>query len=167
MTTTGNDGELVIRAATLGDEETILGMIEGLAHYEKMSDEVVATPERLRNTLFGERPDAYCLLAEVDARTVGIAIYFYTYSTFLAQRGLHLEDLFVLESHRGRGYGEQILRHLAQVAVDEGCGRFEWTVLDWNQPAIDFYHKMGAEMLKEWRICRVAGSGLSALAAGA
>jgi GNAT superfamily N-acetyltransferase len=157
-------GSLVIRPTSVGDIPVILEMIHGLAAFEKMTDEVVATPELLESTLFSKRPDAHCVLAEVDGDPVGIAIYFFNYSTFLAQKGLHLEDLFVKETVRGRGYGEKILRYLARVALEEGCGRFEWTVLDWNQPAINFYEKMGAEMLTTWRICRVTGGGLSSLA---
>jgi GNAT superfamily N-acetyltransferase len=155
---------LVIRQTLVADIPVILEMIHGLAAYEKMTDEVVATPGLLESTLFSERPDAHCVLAEMGSDVVGIAIYFFNYSTFLAQKGLHLEDLFVKESARGRGYGEKILRYLAGVALEEGCGRFEWTVLDWNQPAINFYEKMGAEMLTSWRICRVTGQGLSSLA---
>lgn len=155
---------LTIRPTTADDIPVILEMIHGLAAYEKMTDEVVATPALLEKTLFCERPDAHCVLAELGEEVIGIAIYFYNYSTFLAQKGLHLEDLFVKEAARGRGYGEKILRYLAGVALEEGCGRFEWTVLDWNQPAINFYEKMGAQILKEWRICRVAGDGLSSLA---
>ena len=157
---------LVIRPTLVEDVPVILEMIRGLAAYERMTDDVVATPERLEATLFTDRPDAYCLLAEVDGEAVGIAIYFYTYSTFLAQKGLHLEDLFVKESFRGRGYGEHILRYLAAHAVRDGCGRFEWTVLDWNKPAIGFYEKMGAEILKSWQICRVSGESLRSLASG-
>ncbi len=159
-----NEDSLVIRSTTVDDIPAILELIRGLAEFEKMSDEVVATPEKLKATLFGDRPDAVCVLAVLGETVVGFAIYFYNYSTFLAQKGLHLEDLFVKEAYRGRGFGEQILRYLAGVADREGCGRFEWTVLDWNQAAISFYEKMGAKILAEWRICRVDGDAISSLA---
>lgn len=155
---------LVIRSTRVEDIPAILELIRGLADFEKMSDDVVATPEKLEATLFGPRPDAVCVLALLGDTVVGFAIYFYNYSTFLAQKGLHLEDLYVKEAYRGRGYGEQILRYLAGVAESEGCGRFEWTVLDWNQPAISFYEKMGAQILDNWRICRVDGEALTSLA---
>ena len=158
------DTSLVIRSTTVDDVPVILEMIHGLAAFEKMSDEVVATPEKLIASLFGDKPEAYCVLAEEGSETVGIAIYFYNYSTFLAQKGLHLEDLFVKEAFRGQGHGERILRYLAGVAIAEECGRFEWTVLDWNEAAIRFYEKMGARILKEWRICRVDGADISSLA---
>ena len=157
---------LSIRPARPGDADVILDLIRALAVYEKMEDQVVATPERLQATLFGDRPQAHCLLAEVGGEAVGLAIYFYSYSTFLARKGLHLEDLYVKETFRGRGYGEAILRFLAGIALKASCGRFEWTVLDWNEPAICFYKKMGADILDEWRICRVAGAALKTLARG-
>ncbi len=158
------ESELQIRPSTEADTAVILSMIQGLADYEKMSDEVTATEASIRSTLFGPKPDAYCLLAFSGDTPVGIAIYFFNYSTFLARKGLYLEDLYVKEAFRGRGYGERILRHLAGIAVAEACGRFEWSVLDWNVPAIQFYEKMGATILKEWRICRVTGEGLKQLA---
>lgn len=155
-----------IRPAVVGDATTILDLIQGLADYEKMSADVSATPESVTATLLGENPDAHCVLAEVGGQAIGMAIYFFNYSTFLTRRGLYLEDLFVIESARGKGYGQQLLRYLAGVAIEKGCGRFEWSVLDWNEPAIGFYEKMGASILKEWRICRVTGDALNGLAEG-
>ncbi len=157
---------LNIHPASEEDIPVVLEMVRALAAYEEMSDAVAATPERMRESLFGEEPQAYAVLAECDGEPVGMAIYFFNYSTFLARRGLYLEDLFVKEAFRGRGYGERMLRYLAGVAVRNECGRFEWAVLDWNRPAIRFYEKMGAEVLKEWRICRVSGEALAALSAG-
>ncbi|MCS1410426.1 MAG: hypothetical protein M2R45_03618 [Verrucomicrobia subdivision 3 bacterium] len=154
---------LSIRPATEADIPVILEMVKALAVYEKMLDEVTATPDRIRESLLGPSPHAHTALGEVQGEAVGIAIYFFNYSTFLSRRGLYLEDLFVKEAFRGRGYGGQILRYLARVAVENECGRFEWTVLDWNQPAIKFYEKMGARVLKEWRICRVTDDALAAL----
>ena len=155
-----------IRPAVVEDAATILELIQALADYEDMSAEVLATSESVAATLFGEEADAHCVLAEVGGRAIGMAIYFFNYSTFLTRRGLYLEDLFVIESARGKGYGERLLRYLAEVAVEKGCGRFEWSVLDWNEPAIGFYEKMGASLLKEWRICRVTGESLKDLAGG-
>jgi GNAT superfamily N-acetyltransferase len=152
-----------IRPATPADTSLILEFIRGLADYEKLSHEVEATEEKLRATLFAEKPAAECLLAFVDdpPRTAaGFAIYFTNYSTFLAQPGLYLEDLFVKPEFRGRGIGKALLLHLAKLANQRGCGRMEWTVLDWNKPAIAFYESIGAQRKLEWQICRLTGEAL-------
>jgi GNAT superfamily N-acetyltransferase len=152
-----------LRPATQADVDTILGLIRGLAEYENLLDRVVATPEKLTDTLFGAHPAAEVLLAEVDGQVQGFALFFHNYSTFLAQRGLYLEDLFVRPEARGRGVGKALLKALAELAVQRGCGRFEWSVLDWNQSAIDFYQAMGATVMPDWRICRVTGEALTRL----
>jgi len=152
-----------IRSARPADLATILGLIRGLADYEKLSGEVVATEELLRRSLFpdnGAAPMAYCVLAEADGTAAGFALYFFNFSTFLARPGLYLEDLFVRPEFRGRGIGKALLLHLAKLANARGCGRMEWTVLDWNQPAIEFYESLGARRMKEWQICRLTGDTL-------
>lgn len=141
-------------------------MIRGLAEFEQLSHQVEATAERLAHALFGPRPAAEAVLAEADGDVVGFAVFFTNFSTFLAQPGLYLEDLFVKPEHRGRGYGKALLSHLAELAVTRNCGRFEWSVLDWNQSAIEFYRSQGAEVLPEWRICRVTGEALKQLGKG-
>jgi len=155
---------LQIRSATPADVLPLLELIRGLADYEKMSDQVTATPAGLADALFGPRPVAEAILAEVGGEPVGFAIFFTNFSTFLARPGLYLEDLFVKPGHRGAGCGRALLRYLARLAVERGCGRFEWTVLDWNEPAIGFYRAQGADVLPEWRICRVTGAALERLA---
>lgn len=154
-----------IRLATAGDSALILSFIQGLAEYEKMADQVVATEEKLRATLFGEKAAAEVVIAEYQGQPAGFALFFHNYSTFLAQPGLYLEDLFVLPAFRGKGLGKLLLSYLAKLAVERGCGRFEWSVLDWNQPAIDFYQAQGAKLMHDWRITRLTGSELTALAA--
>jgi GNAT superfamily N-acetyltransferase len=159
----------MIRAATPHDTPTILALIRELARYEKLEHQAVATEEQIRASLFGAgAPQAEVLVAEApeENRVVGFALFFHNYSTFLGRRGLYLEDLFVLPEYRRRGYGTSLLRALARIAVDRGCGRFEWAVLDWNEPAIRFYRSLGAEMLDEWRICRVTGHEIEHLARG-
>jgi GNAT superfamily N-acetyltransferase len=153
---------LSIRSATVADAPLIFGFIRALAEYEKLLDEVSATEERLRATLFptsGE-PAAECVLAFVEATPAGFALFFKTYSTFLAKPGLYLEDLFVTPELRGRGVGKALLLHLAKLANARGCGRMEWTVLDWNQPAIEFYESIGARRMREWQLCRLTGAAL-------
>lgn len=153
-----------IRPATAHDVPTILQFIRALAEYEKLSDQVEATEAKLRTTLFGANPAAECLLAFTgnEASTpAGFAIFFTNYSTFLAKPGLYLEDLFVQPEFRGQGIGKALLLHLAKLANTRGCGRMEWSVLDWNQPAIDFYESIGAERLLAWQICRLTGSALA------
>lgn len=149
-----------IRNATVEDVPEVLRLIRGLAEYEKLEHMVVATEERLRQSLFGERPAAEVALAWVDGHAAGLAVFFHNYSTFRARAGVYLEDLFVEPSHRGKGYGKALLLHVARLAVERGCERMEWSVLDWNTPAIDFYRSLGAELLDDWRIFRLAGEGL-------
>lgn len=149
-----------IRPAIPEDVPGILDLIFELAAYEKLSAEVVATPERLRETLFGQAPAAECLLAEQGERVVGMAIFFTNYSTFLAQPGLYLEDLYVRDEQRGQGIGKALLTAVARLAVQRGCGRMEWSVLDWNQPAIDFYESLGASPQQEWTVYRLTGASL-------
>jgi GNAT superfamily N-acetyltransferase len=142
----------------------ILDLIHGLAEYEKLAHSVTATQARLRETLFGSKPAAEVLLAHWDHECAGFAVFFPTYSTFLAQPGLHLEDLYVEPRLRGKGIGLALLRHLARIAAERGCGRVEWEVLDWNRPAIGFYEKLGAVPLDEWTKYRLTGEALKGLA---
>jgi GNAT superfamily N-acetyltransferase len=153
-----------IRSATENDVSQILSFIKALADYEQLSHEVVATEQQLRETLFGNNPVAYVVIAEFNGQAAGFALYFYNYSTFLAKPGLYLEDLFVLPEFRGQKIGKSLLIHLAQIAVRDGCGRFEWSVLDWNTPAIEFYRAMGAVGMDEWTVQRVSGDALINLA---
>ncbi len=155
-----------IRAATPADVPTIAGLIRGLAEYEKLAHEVVLKEADLREHLFGARPYAEVVLAEEGGAVVGFALFFHNFSTFLAKPGLYLEDLFVLPAHRGKGHGEALLRHLAKLAVARGCGRFEWSVLDWNAPSIEFYKSRGAVPMDEWTIYRLTGEKLLRFAAG-
>ena len=152
--------ELVIRYATVKDTSTILGFIRDLAEYEKLAHEVVADEAALRATLFGVRPAAEVLIAELANQPVGFALFFQSYSTFLAKPGLYLEDLFVRPEWRGRGIGQKLFGRVAALAVDRQCGRMEWAVLDWNAPAIEFYRKRGAEALDGWTLYRLTGPGL-------
>jgi GNAT superfamily N-acetyltransferase len=158
--------EHVLRLATAADADTIFGLIQGLAAYEKLTHEVTGSPERLRAHLFGERRYAEVILADADGRSVGFALFFHSYSTFLTAPGLYLEDLFVEPAYRGRGIGAALLAAVARTAVERGCGRLEWAVLDWNAPAIGFYARRGARVLPDWRICRVTGEALARLASG-
>ena len=157
-----------IRPATEADVPLIRAFIEALADYERLRHECRATHEALRETLFGAHPAAEVVIAELDeaGATVpaGFALFFRSYSTFLARPGLYLEDLFVNPEHRGLGVGKALLVHLARIAVDRGYGRFEWSVLDWNEPAIGFYRKLGAVPMEEWTVMRVTGDALTALA---
>ena len=153
-----------IRPAGRGDIGDLLRLIRGLAEYEKLAHAVEATEDAIERTLFGPRPAAEALLAFHGNDAVGMAIFFPTYSTFLAQPGLYLEDLFVVPGWRGHGLGRRLLARVASIAVERGCGRFEWAVLDWNTPAIDFYRKKGARVLDEWKLCRVTGRALRELA---
>ena len=152
-----------LRPAQPDDAEPIVGLIRELAEFERLSHLVVVTPQSLRAHLFGPRPAAEAVVAEHAGAVVAFALYFTNFSTFLGRPGLYLEDLYVQPAHRGQGLGRRLLRHLAQLAVQRGCGRFEWSVLDWNERAIGFYEKMGAAVLPDWRICRVTGPGLQAL----
>lgn len=154
----------VIRQAGEDDVPLILDFIMKLAEYERLTHEVSATEEQLRRYLFGEERVAEVVIGYFVGTPVGFALYFYNFSTFLAQPGIYLEDLYVLEEHRGRGYGKTLLTYLAKKAVKEGCGRFEWAVLDWNEPSIEFYRSLGAKMMNEWIINRVTGEQLEELA---
>jgi GNAT superfamily N-acetyltransferase len=151
-----------IRPATAADIPLILAFIRDLATYEKLLHEVESSEDRLRATLFPTegKPVAECILAYDEHAPAGFAIFFHNYSTFLAKPGLYLEDLFVKSEFRGRGVGKALLLHLARLANARGCGRMEWSVLDWNQPAIDFYESLGARRLREWQICRLTGPAL-------
>lgn len=151
------------RFATQDDVPVILDLIKQLAEYEKATDQVVATEDLLHESLFAQRA-AEVLLVEVDGRAVGFAVFFTSYSTWLARAGIFLEDLFVLPDERGKGYGKGLLVHLAQIAVERGCGRLEWNCLDWNQPSIDFYLSLGAEKMECWTTYRLEGDTLEALA---
>jgi GNAT superfamily N-acetyltransferase len=156
--------DLRIVPATVSDVPAILEMIRGLADYERLSAECVATEERLRDTLFSARPAAEVLLAFLAAECAGFALFFPNYSTFLAQPGIYLEDLFVKPAFRGRGIGFGLLRRIAELAVQRGCGRVEWSVLDWNQPSIEFYRRLGAVPMDDWTVYRLAGGALRRLA---
>lgn len=152
-----------IRRAVPGDEPVILGFIRELAEYEHMSDEVVATEELLHDWLFEKRV-AEVLFAVADGKEVGFALFFGNFSTFLGRGGIYLEDLFVKKEHRGRGYGRALLRALARLALERGCGRLEWACLDWNRPSIDFYLSLGAAPQSEWTTYRLTGPTLEAMA---
>ena len=156
-----------IRDATPADVPLILGFIRELAEYEKLSQQVVATEADIRDSLFGPRPAAECLIAEFQGKPAGFALFFHNFSTFLGKAGLYLEDLYVRPEVRGQGVGRKLLARLAQLALARGCGRFEWAVLDWNAPAIRFYGSLGARMLDDWRINRLTGEALEKLAAEA
>lgn len=151
--------ELTFRNATENDTEKLLYFINALAEYEKMTDEVVATPELLKEWVF-EKQKAEAIFVLEDGKEVGFALFFHNFSTFLGRAGLYLEDLFVLPEYRGKGYGKGLLKRLAQIAVERGCGRLEWCCLDWNQPSINFYLSLGAQPMSEWTTYRLAGETL-------
>ena len=153
-----------IRAARHSDVGTLHSLIRALAEYEKLALQVVGTPEDLQRELFSERPVIEAVIAWHDDSALGFALYFHNYSTFLARRGLYLEDLFVVPDARGRGIGKALIHYCARVATERQCGRFEWAVLDWNQPAIDFYQSIGAKILPEWQLCRLSGDALQRFA---
>lgn len=153
-----------IRFGRPEDVPTVFRLIQGLAEYERLSHEVVGSEELLREHLFGARPYVEVLLAEVEGSAVGFALFFHNYSTFLTRPGIYLEDLFVLPEARGRGYGKALLTALGRLAVERGCGRLEWSVLDWNEPSIQFYRSLGAVGLDEWTVNRVTGAALERLA---
>ncbi|MBV6689240.1 MULTISPECIES: GNAT family N-acetyltransferase [Xanthomonas] len=156
-----------IRSATPEDVPLLHELITALAVYEREPDAVKAGLEELRASLFGDGATAHALICEQDGQALGFAVYFFNYSTWLGRNGLYLEDLFVRPEARGKGAGLALLRHLAQLAVQRGCGRFEWSVLDWNQPAIDFYKAVGARPMDGWTVYRLDGERLAAFAAGA
>ncbi|KUF32159.1 GNAT family N-acetyltransferase [Xanthomonas phaseoli] len=155
-----------IRNATPADVSLLHELITALAVYEREPDAVKASQQELRASLFGEGATAHALICERDGQALGFAVYFFNYSTWLGRNGLYLEDLFVRPEARGNGAGLALLRHLAQLAVQRGCGRFEWSVLDWNQPAIDFYKAVGAHPMEGWTVYRLDGERLAAFAAG-
>lgn len=155
---------LTIRRGTRRDVPTILALIRGLAEYERLLPEMKATAARIRHHGFGRRPYFETLICRRGARPVGFALYFFTYSTFVGRPSLYLEDLFVLPQERGNGAGKALLRALAKIAVKHRCGRMEWTVLDWNRPAIRFYERLGARLRKEWILTRITGAPLRRLA---
>lgn len=156
--------EVMLRSATAADAEALFELVLALAEYEKLSHAVTGSAEALHTHLFGDRPFAEAIVAEVEGRVVGFALFFYNYSTFLTKPGIYLEDLFVLPEYRRHGIGRSLLTYLAQRAVEQGCGRLEWSVLDWNTSAITFYQQMGATVLPDWRICRVTGEALTSMA---
>lgn len=155
-----------LRAAERRDLPVIVAMIGELAVFEKLEHQLEVDVERLEPHLFGDRPAAECVVAELDGEVVAFALFFTNFSTFLAKPGLYLEDLFVRAAYRSRGVGRQLLSHLAAKAVERGYGRFEWSVLDWNENAIQFYQRMGANVMPDWRICRLTGDALAAFAQG-
>lgn len=155
--------ELTFRMAQEEDCEKILGFIRELAKYEQMEDDVVATPELLREWIF-QKKKAEVLFPVVGGREIGFALFFHNFSTFLGRAGLYLEDLLIMKEYRGRGYGKATLRELARIALERGCGRLEWCCLDWNKPSIDFYLSLGAKPMDEWTTYRLAGDTLRAMA---
>ncbi|MDV3353468.1 GNAT family N-acetyltransferase [Leptolyngbyaceae cyanobacterium CCMR0082] len=155
---------ITISPATRNDIPLLFELVMALAEYENLAHEVSGAPEDLEKYLFGDSPKAHAIVARIDGAPAGFALYFFNFSTFLMKPGIYLEDLFVLPGYRRRGIGTAIFQYLAQTALAKGCGRFEWSVLDWNQPAIDFYRSKGAVMLNDWRTCRVAGIALEELA---
>ena len=157
---------LQIRKATEADVPVIVWFIRQLAEYERLLQEAVMTEETLRESLFGSRPSGEVLLGYNEDKPVAFAVFFHNFSTFLGRRGLYLEDLFVIPEMRGKGFGRALLVHLAQIARERNCGRFEWAVLDWNEPAIEFYKRLGAVPMSEWTIFRVTGKALDRLADG-
>lgn len=156
---------IAIRPAVREDTGRILAFIRELAEYERLAHEAVADEAGLARQLFGDTPRAEVLIAEVDGEAAGFALFFHNFSTFLGKPGLYLEDLFVRPQYRGLGLGKRLMVRLAKIALDRGCGRFEWSVLDWNTPAIDFYRSLGAAGMSEWTVQRVTGDALGALAA--
>jgi GNAT superfamily N-acetyltransferase len=155
---------VAIRFATVEDVPLILTLIRGLAEYERLAHEVVVSERDLRDSLFGSSPGAEVLIAQIDDEPAGFALFFHNYSTFLGRRGLYLEDLFVFPKHRGRGIGRALMARLAHLARERRCGRFEWWVLDWNEPSIRFYESLGARAMSEWTVFRLTGEPLDRLA---
>ena len=154
----------MIRVATKQDAPRILQLIKDLAEYEKAPLEAKATLQQIEETIFGDKPSAFCHVAEVDGQVIGIAIWFLNYSTWLGKPGLYLEDLYVDPKFRGAGHGKALLRKLAQICIEKGYARLQWWVLDWNKSAIDFYKSIGAQPMDEWTVFRVSGSSLAKLA---
>ena len=152
-----------IRSARSEESAVILQLIKDLAEYEKAPDQVEATESDLKATIFGEEPKVFCDVVEVDGEIAGMAIWFLNYSTWQGKHGIYLEDLFIKPEYRGRGYGKALLVHLAKLCEEKGYGRFQWWVLDWNSPAIEFYRSLGAEAMDEWTVYRVSGKALKDL----
>jgi GNAT superfamily N-acetyltransferase len=165
MTPTSIPATIHLRPAQLTDVPHILALIRELAEYEKLAHEAVADEAILATQLFGDTPAAEVVIAEVDGQPAGFALFFHNFSTFLGKRGLYLEDLYVKPAYRGLGLGRRLMAHLAGLAIERDCGRFEWSVLDWNAPAIAFYRELGAQPMDEWTVQRVSGDALHALAA--
>ena len=159
-----DDNSPFLRAATADDAPALVGLIRELAEFEQLTHLVVVTADSLAHQLFGPRPAAEAVVVEHAGAVVGFALFFTNFSTFLGRPGLYLEDLYVQPAYRGQGLGRRLLRHLGSLAVERGCGRFEWSVLDWNANAIRFYQGMGADVMPDWRICRVTGDALKRLA---
>jgi GNAT superfamily N-acetyltransferase len=159
-------GSLQIEPARPEDVPAIIALVRELAEFERLAHEVRIEPGPLHEHLFGARPYAEAVMARVSGTTVGFALFFHNYSTFVGRPGLYLEDLYIRPEYRGHGHGEALLRHLARLALERGCGRFEWSVLDWNEKAIAFYRKLGAVAMDEWTVYRVAGDALARLADG-
>ena len=157
------DSSLILRLAQPEDCGVLFELIQGLAEYEKLTDAVTGSASQLKEHLFGSRKYAEAILAEFAGEAVGFALFFPNYSTFLTQPGIYLEDLFVFKEHRQKGIGKALLTKVASIAVERNCGRLEWSVLNWNEPAKVFYRHMGAEILEDWQICRVTGDGLKKL----
>jgi GNAT superfamily N-acetyltransferase len=156
----------LIRPAAPGDVDELLRLIRDLAEYEKLAHMAAGTPPLLHEALFGARPSCEAIVAELGGRSVGFALYFTTFSTFLCKPGIYLEDLFVEPAHRGAGIGKALLRSLAAIAIERDCGRFEWRVLDWNEPSIRFYRSLGATLMPEWQLVRMTRPEIAALAKG-
>lgn len=161
-----NHQAVTVRRAIEADIPTIHGFIRALAEYEKLAHQFVATEDDLRETLFGARPYAEALIARIEDVPVGQAIFFHNYSTFLAKQGMYIEDIFVLPEYRGRGAGKALLQAVATIARQRKCGRLEWSVLDWNKPAIEFYQRCGADVMPDWRICRMSADQLEKFTEG-
>lgn len=158
--------DITIAPATQEDVPIILSLVKELAEYERLSHTVTATEELLFCALFGEKPVAEAVVASDGGKPVGFALFFHNFSTFVGKPGIYLEDVYVKPEARGKGVGKALLRHVARIARERDCGRFEWTVLEWNKPAIAFYQQQGASVLEDWRVCRVTGEALTRLAEG-
>ncbi|XQW85994.1 GNAT family N-acetyltransferase [Thalassotalea piscium] len=152
--------QLTIRPATENDCDTLLHFVRELAIYENAEDEVLATSETIKQSMFAEHSGVYGLICELEGKAIGFSVYFFNYSTWLAKPGLYLEDLYVSQEHRGKGAGIALLKHLAKIAIAKGCGRFEWSCLDWNTPSREFYESLGAEPQEEWIGYRMSGETL-------
>ncbi|AFZ02183.1 GNAT family N-acetyltransferase [Calothrix sp. PCC 6303] len=159
-----SDGDVTLRLAQPDDCDALFYLIQALAEYENLSDAVSGSSQLLKEHLFGSPKYAEAIIAELNHQVVGFALFFHNYSTFLTKPGIYLEDIFVLPEYRRQGVGKALLSRVAQVALERDCGRIEWSVLDWNEPAQNFYRLMGAAILDDWRICRVKGEGIAQLA---